>query len=138
MEDNQIGFNSLTPFERLDKVLNIIYERGPLSLNEITHRELRLLKKITATQIDIERVIDRLIDDKYIKIEPVHANYPNYKITFEGELLLQRKGYQEKEKREKEQTRLQSMQTFAIWVGSAIAGIYYFVELVRWVVSLGV
>jgi|GEM_PF-5665949 len=153
--------DKLTPAQKLDLVLNEMNVNSNkgwrntdsiyYSVNEI--KDTRIDKPKYFNPVEFTRIIKKLDKDGFVECEmqgtPVHSQqrdykYPHYKITFEGETLLDLEGgysgrltSQNKEKVEVDKQRILQMRlqtklnrlTFWIAIGTVIAAIYYLNEL---------
>ena len=139
MEDqkNRILFITLSPIERLDKILHIIYveggkEKEPITKSSIASSKL-FIYGFTQTPISqVESIVDKLLKDGYIKEVPKHMDYPGYLITFEGEVLIQEGGY--KAKMEASEVQIKQVRnsywvTVSIALSTGISALYYSLQL---------
>ena len=132
-----------TPNEMLDITLNwfamdfkdIGMGEDAIPRNEVEHHTAERLIMRMHPQLDkagsefmeySNMILEQLVSDRYLsKIGP------RYSITFKGKMFSKSGGYIKKEKRESTSITLQSWQTWAISVGTVLAGIYGLVEILK-------
>ena len=126
----------MTAIDKLDFVLNAMnnYIDGHyLDLTEIT-RLSEILGKININELP--SIINKLEKDGY-----VHSNISDqkdiifktdkkYMISFEGKLLNENGGYRYKKKRDSISASLQLVQTWAIALGTVLAGLYALYQII--------
>jgi hypothetical protein len=119
---------------KLDFVLRSMqyYDGQYLNLTEIT-KQSEILGKININELP--SIVNKLVKDGYLDFETKLSNDTifesdkKYMITFEGKLLIETGGYGDKAKREAISTNLKLVQTWAIAVGTALAGLYALYQL---------
>jgi hypothetical protein len=124
----------MSSIEKLDFVLKSMqdYDGQYLNLTEIT-KQSEILDKININELP--SIVIKLLKDGYIDFETklpkdtIFESDKRYMITFEGKLLNETGGYGDKAKRETISTNLKLVQTWAIAVGTALAGLYAFYQL---------
>lgn len=126
----------MTSIDKLDFVLNSMskyFDGHYLTLTEIT-KFSEILDKININELP--SIIGKLYKDGYVDFEiadkkdPIFESNKNYMITFEGKLLNEFGGYRYKKKRDAISTNLQLSQTWAIAVGTALAGLYALYQII--------
>ncbi len=127
----------MTSLEKLDFVLNAmdkVFWEEYRTLTEIT-KDSKILGKININELPA--IINKLNKDAYIDFELndskdiIFDSEKKYRITFEGKLLNESGGYRWKIKRESTLTNLQSLQTWVIAIGTALAGLYGIYQLIN-------
>jgi len=74
---------------------------------------------------DRSNILTKLLNDGYIgEMELLHPPTFGYYITYEGILLLERGGYVEKLKKDKRNSSLKAVQTWAIAIGTLLAALF--------------
>ena len=126
----------MTSIDKLDFVLNAMYnyiDGHYLDLTEITKLS-EILGKININELP--SIIDKLNKDGYVNYElgdtkdSIFQSTKKYMITFEGKMLNETGGYRYKSKRDAISTNLQSAQTWAIAVGTVLAGLYALYQII--------
>lgn len=97
----------------------------------ITEEELHRIKGFEATEIvyadkDEKILFEKLKDDKCVK-----EIDGKYLVTVDGRLFAESGGYVEKIRQQTISVNLQSVQTWAIAVGTSLAGLYAFFQLLE-------
>lgn len=129
MDDKIKAVLHMTPIDKLDFILNSIepYNGHFLTLTEIT-KQSEILGKININELP--SIVNKLTKDGYLDFEindskdTIFGSDKMYMITFEGKMLNEQGGYRYKEKRDSISAKLQLAQTWAITVGTALAGLY--------------
>ena len=126
----------MTSFDKLDYVLTFMgkYLDGHyMSILEINAYG-EVSKKMHINEIP--SILGKLAKDGYLDIEiaeskdPLFESDKKYMITFEGKLLNESGGYRYKARRDAISTNLQLAQTWAISLGTALAGLYALYQIV--------
>jgi hypothetical protein len=134
----------MKPSEKLDSLLNLIATNNPY----IT--EADIFKKLESKNhlndfIESRIILKKLCADKYIAIqmwesEPEYIEQPpnefeTYYLTFEGKVFIENGGYTGEQKKKARKQILEATQTWAIAIGTALAGIYAIVEIIKLMLS---
>ena len=126
----------MTPIDKLDFVLNAMengfegHYRNPTEI--IKHHDM--VGKININELPA--IINKLVKDGYLDFEVggskdiIFDSDKKYMITFEGKLLNEQGGYRYKDKRDSISTNLRLAQTWAIALGTVLAGLYGLYELI--------
>jgi len=130
--------NTLTPNEMLDKTL----EWFAMDFKDINDGDTRRdSEHYKAERLIAEKfpemdspefmeyspmIFEQLVDDGYLT-----KGDNKYSINFKGKMFYKNGGYIKEQKRKSNATTLQSWQTWAIVVGTALAGIYALVEILK-------
>ena len=137
--------SELSPIQKLDKVLSYLN-----SQSEQWHNVPDVMQNISfiTTISEMFFILIKLEKDGYAISEErteiidragnIGKTYTEkfYIINFEGKYLNKTGGYKYKIKRQTTSTNLQSIQTWSIAVGTALAGIYSLYELWKHVFSI--
>jgi len=89
----------LSPLSQLDAILNIFIESPAIQFNSIAEKLKK--DKISIGKTELEECLNKLQDDKYIKLcADTESNLGDmYRITFEGRLFIEEeRGYIERNK----------------------------------------
>jgi len=135
-----------TPIEWLDMVLETLAIRTSdgkvhFTNDHFTYRNLyntlstNRKNPIHLDDPELFAIIDKLAEDKFINKQGLDVSTWVISLTFLGLLHLQKGGYLELYRKEKAQIFLQLVQTNVICVGTGIAGIYYLLEMIKWIAS---
>jgi hypothetical protein len=129
--------------EQLDSMLNLLASNP----NNPYYLETDLLKKMITSKdpfkdmIDKQIILKKLCADKYVaiqkwvseamSIDDKRIEQQTYYITFEGRVFMENGGYTGEQRRKTRKQRLESVQTWAIAIGTGFAGIYAVVEIIK-------
>jgi hypothetical protein len=138
--------NTLTPVEMLDKVLewfamdvsqiklSVLIPRTAAPKDQALRNMAEVFLELNTPEFLLfaDLIFDKLVRDKYIKVLNQQTPIaPIYAITFDGILFSRQGGYQKEDKRKVIQATLQSWQTWAIVIGTFLAGLYGLWEIAR-------
>lgn len=120
--------------KELDIALKYFYENQGwkyfASLNEAFGQPT-----MNASIRDSVTIMSKLIKDGFL--EPNNPiSFTEVRITFDGIMFYEAGGYNKKRRKESIQANLQSSQTWAIVVGTLLAGLFGLVEIGKWLYSL--
>ncbi len=154
----------MTSIEKLDLVLNIIARKVPryMNIDEIIveiHKSIDTEEYFKFVLFDLQMMIEKLIEDGYVKtieLKPTNLNTGksdglviHYKPTFKGKFLSETGGYAGlDEQRLAENIRVEKIETYqleqaatlnkltgGILIVTAIAAVYYLIEVSKWIYS---
>ena len=126
---------NITPIQKLDLVLGIVTQTpdyNSISIVEIVHKAKSEIKAS-----DVELVLNKLIEDKYVKFFDVQTattspyTSRNYSITFSGLVFHEQGGYTTENKNKKWKTRKDAVYTIAVAIGTFLAGVYSLIEIFK-------
>ena len=126
----------VSPIQKLDHVLGILAEGT--SNTSVAKIVLKSKEKISGT--DTLFVLDKLVKDGYVN--HLGGNLPanvtintalSYSITFEGLVFHQQGGYTAENQNNKRKAKREKVYIIAVGVGTALAGVYGFFEIARWI-----
>ncbi|HTC00065.1 MAG TPA: hypothetical protein VK705_05235 [Ferruginibacter sp.] len=131
----------LTPIEQLDIVLEFM-ANGERVGRRATCEELYPVFANTSqhkpTMRDFLKILERLVKDGNIDKDIVEDKQFHgvdtiyYTINFDGELFIERGGYNQKERDDYEKRFFLKVLNISLGIGSALAGIYYFGKIAFW------
>jgi len=125
----------MTSIDKLDFILKAMepYDGHYMNLTEIT-KQSEIIGTININELP--GIVNKLYKDGYLDLETIQTkdvifeSDKKYMITFEGKLLNESRGYKYKEKQKVIATNLQLIQTWAIAVGTALAGLYALYQII--------
>lgn len=137
----------MTPNELLDEILNLFasgnYTNGESMEILVKDYVIRAGKNLeeqekwfSTIENRLIKVVDKLIIDKYIILKGDTNDIPPasiYIITFEGYVFSSNGGYVEKEKRKKSTKNLKNIQSWAIAIGAALAGLSVLYSFLKYI-----
>lgn len=126
----------MTAIEKLDYILVQLkpFAGHYLSIIEIA-KNAEVINHMNVNELP--PILNKLVTDGNADFEisefkdSLYESNKIYTISFEGIILIENGGYKRKGKKESISTKLQSLQTWAIAVGTALAGLYGLYELIK-------
>jgi hypothetical protein len=138
----------LTPFRKLDEVLNIMCPRNNDPAGVFNRVSVMNILKTSFDFTDKEageisnqmpQILDKLDKDGYIMYDLERYNKENlefkgaafkwYMVTFDGELFNSKGGYRKQSRNKRIELWFKGAVTFSLIFGGVAAGVYYLVEL---------
>lgn len=107
---------NLTPLQKLDKVLEYLKDPSIPLKNDSTLVTFLNLKGYKYSKNDLNRIVQKLVDDKYIYMD--EDGY--YHFTFEGYYSI---SYQDRYENERVSNRRRNLRDFFLTWGTVLAGI---------------
>ena len=131
----------LTPIEQLDIVLKFMADGVKVARRatcDELYPEFANTSNHKPTKRDFLKILERLAKDGNIDKDIVedrqfhNSDTIYYTINFDGELFIERGGYDQKEKDDFEKRFFLKVLNISLGVGAALGGIYYFGKIFLW------
>ncbi len=127
----------LSPIDKLDTVLTFLYDNYSKYRFTLPVLATQLIKEFPQLDLwgELVSILNKLEKDEFVEFDDRDDPNRVYRITFEGKLFKQLGGYKEKDKIEKAKNLRMNLQNFAIALGTSVAGAYYLLEIIKFVVK---
>lgn len=122
------------PIVELDKLLELFVQNKNNSILSINFKQLDLEYFNPVIELCNKLVLDGYVlkEEKII----MKSSYTQYSLTLNGRIFYQNGGYKAYFKNEKSKNRKQQIESILLTYGTALAGLYGLVEIMKWLASL--
>ena len=122
---------NIEPLKQLDSILLYFIE---INLFYLSDTEIQ--KHCSLNNLDIFPLLDRLIEDGYVKQVPRTQTPPfvnQFWLTVNGKIFIQNTGYVKQQRQYVISNRNEYIQTLILTYGTGAAGVYGFFEIMKWI-----